>query len=203
VNEEQSIGRVVKDIPGDVQWVIVADNGSTDGTARAAREQGARVVAEPRRGYGFACLAGIATLPAEAEIVVFMDGDYSDYPADLRDLVSAMVEHQADLVIGSRVLGERKKVADSTAAIRQLAIDATDSPAVWIFLYDLGPFRAIRADALRRLNMQTAPGWAVEMQAKALQHQMKVVEVPFVIASGSESRSFGNHLGLVKAERDL
>lgn len=180
MNEDQSIGRVIKDIPCNVQWVIVADNGSTDDTARAAREQGAQVVSEPRRGYGYACLAGIANLPAGAEIVVFMDGDYSDYPGELSDLVSAMVTHQADLVIGSRVLGrcERGSLTPqqrfgnwlSTRLIRLM----------YGFSYtDLGPFRAIRADALKRLDMQDPTyGWTVEMQVKALQKRMKVVEVP-------------------------
>lgn len=180
MNEEQSIGRVVKDIPGDVQWVIVADNGSTDGTARAAREQGARVVSEPRRGYGYACLAGIANLPAGAEIVVFMDGDYSDYPAELSDLVSAMVECQADLVIGSRVLGERGKGSLTPQQRFGNWLSTRLIRLLYGFSYtDLGPFRAIRVQALRRLNMQDCTyGWTVEMQVKALQHRMKVVEVP-------------------------
>jgi glycosyltransferase involved in cell wall biosynthesis len=180
VNEEQSIGRVVKDIPSDVEWVIVADNGSTDGTARAAREQGARVVSEPRLGYGYACLAGIANLPVGAEIVVFMDGDYSDYPAELHDLVSAMVEHQADLVVGSRVLGQREK---GSLTLQQRFGNWLSTRLIRLlygFSYtDLGPFRAIRADALRRLNMQDRTyGWTVEMQVKVLQHRMNVVEVP-------------------------
>jgi glycosyltransferase involved in cell wall biosynthesis len=180
VNEEQSIGKVLRDIPSHVQWVIVADNGSTDGTARAAREQGAQVVSEPRRGYGCACLRGIANLPAGAEIVVFMDGDYSDYPAELNDLVSAMVEHQADLVIGSRVLGKREK---GSLTVQQ-RFGNWLSTRIIRFLYgfsytDLGPFRAIRTEALQRLKMQDLTyGWTVEMQVKALQYRMKVVEVP-------------------------
>ena len=155
MNEEQSIGRVVKDIPSDVQWVIVADNGSTDDTARAAREQGAQVVSEPRRGYGYACLAGIAKLPAGAEIVVFMDGDYSDYPAELSDLVSAMVECQADLVVGSRVLGESEK--GSLTPLQRFGnwLSTRLIRLLYGFSYtDLGPFRAIRVDALRRLSME-------------------------------------------------
>ena len=180
VNEEQSIGRVVKDIPKDVRWVIVVDNGSTDGTASAAREQGAQVLSEPRRGYGYACLAGIANLPAGAEVVVFMDGDYSDYPAELHDLLSEMNEHQADLVVGSRVLGEREK---GSLTLQQRFGNWLSTRLIHLlygFSYtDLGPFRAIRADALRRLNMQDCTyGWTVEMQIKALQHRMKVVEIP-------------------------
>jgi len=202
VNEEQSIGQVVKDIPGEVQWVIVADNGSTDATARVARERGARVVAEPRRGYGYACLAGIANLPAGAEIVVFMDGDYSDYPADLSDLVSAMVEHQADLVIGSRVLGERERGAVTPQQRFGNWLSTRLIRLLYGFAYtDLGPFRAIRADALRRLNMQDRTyGWTVEMQVKALQHRMKVVEVPVRYRKRiGKSKVSGTISGSVKA----
>jgi glycosyltransferase involved in cell wall biosynthesis len=202
VNEEQSIGQVVKDIPGEVQWVIVADNGSTDATARAARERGARVIAEPRRGYGYACLAGIANLPAGAEIVVFLDGDYSDYPADLGDLVSAMVEHQADLVIGSRVLGEREKGSVTPQQRFGNWLSTRLIRLLYGFAYtDLGPFRAIRVDALRRLNMQDRTyGWTVEMQMKALQHRMKVVEVPVRYRKRiGKSKVSGTISGSVKA----
>jgi len=160
--------------------VIVADNGSTDGTARVARERGAQVISEPRRGYGYACLAGIASLPAEAEIAAFLDADYSDYPAELGDLLSTLVAHRADLVVGSRVLGHREKGSLtpqqrignwlSTRLIRQL----------YGYAYtDLGPFRAIRVEALRRLGMRDCTyGWTVEMQVKALQQGMKVAEIP-------------------------
>jgi glycosyltransferase involved in cell wall biosynthesis len=202
VNEEQSIGRVVKDIPHDVQWVIVADNGSTDGTARAAREQRAQVVSEPRRGYGYACLAGIANLPVGAEIVVFMDGDYSDYPADLNDLVSAMVEHQADLVIGSRVLGKREKGSLTPQQRFGNWLSTRMIRLLYGFSYtDLGPFRAIRVDALQRLRMQDLTyGWTVEMQVKALQHRMKVVEVPVRYRKRiGKSKVSGTVSGSVKA----
>ena len=202
VNEELSIGKVLRDIPSHVQWVIVADNGSTDGTARAAREQGALVVSEPRRGYGFACLAGIANLPAGAEIVVFMDGDYSDYPAEVTDLVSALVEHQADLVIGSRVLGEREKGSLTPQQRFGNWLSTQMIRVLYGFSYtDLGPFRAIRADALKRLNMQDVTyGWTVEMQVKALQHRMKVVEVPVRYRKRiGKSKVSGTVSGSVKA----
>jgi glycosyltransferase involved in cell wall biosynthesis len=202
VNEERSIGRVIGDIPGYVRWVIVADNGSTDGTARVAREHGAYVVSEPRRGYGYACLAGIASLPAEAEVVAFMDADYSDYPAELSDLLSALVAHRADLVVGSRVLGQREKGSLtpqqrignwlSTRLIRQL----------YGYAYtDLGPFRALRAEALRQLDMQDCTyGWTVEMQVKALQHRMKVVEIPVRYRKRiGKSKVSGTISGSVKA----
>ena len=202
MNEDQSIGRVVKDIPSDVQCVIVADNGSTDDTARAAREQGAQVVSEPRRGYGYACLAGIANLPSGAEIVVFMDGDYSDYPAEVTDLVSALVEHQADLVIGSRVLGEREKGSLTPQQRFGNWLSTQMIRVLYGFSYtDLGPFRAIRTDALQRLNMQDVTyGWTVEMQVKALQHRMKVVEVPVRYRKRiGKSKVSGTVSGSVKA----
>ena len=202
MNEESSIGKVLSDIPSYVQWVIVADNGSTDGTACAAREKGAQVVSEPRRGYGYACLAGIASLPAEAEIVVFMDGDYSDYPAELSELVSAMVEHQADLMIGSRVLGQREKGSLTPQQRFGNWLATRLIRCLYGFSYtDLGPFRAIRADALRRLKMQDPTyGWTVEMQVKALQHRMKVVEIPVRYRKRiGKSKVSGTLSGSVKA----
>jgi glycosyltransferase involved in cell wall biosynthesis len=202
MNEESSIGKVLSDIPSYVQWVIVADNGSTDGTACAAREKGAQVVSEPRRGYGYACLAGIASLPAEAEIVVFMDGDYSDYPAELSELVSAMVEHQADLMIGSRVLGQREKGSLTPQQRFGNWLATRLIRCLCGFSYtDLGPFRAIRADALRRLKMQDPTyGWTVEMQVKALQHRMKVVEIPVRYRKRiGKSKVSGTLSGSVKA----
>lgn len=181
LNEERSIRRVLDEIPEDlVQWVIVADNGSSDKTAEVARAGGAIVVSAPARGYGNACLAGLASLPAQAEVVAFMDADYSDYPGELRELLSAMQQRQADLVVGSRVLGHCEKGALtpqqrfgnwlSTRLIRWLCG----------FSYtDLGPFRAIRAEALKQLHMQDRSfGWTVEMQVKAVQRGLRIVEVP-------------------------
>jgi glycosyltransferase involved in cell wall biosynthesis len=202
VNEEQSIGRVLKEIPNAVHCVIVADNGSTDGTARVAREQGAQVVSEPRRGYGYACLAGIARLPVDAEIVVFMDGDYSDYPEELNNLVSAMVELEADLVVGSRVLGQRE--AGSLTPQQRFGnwLSTRLIRLLYGFTYtDLGPFRAIRAEALQRLNMQDRTyGWTVEMQVKALQHGMKIAEIPVRYRKRiGQSKVSGTLSGSIKA----
>jgi glycosyltransferase involved in cell wall biosynthesis len=202
VNEEQSIGLVVKEIPSEVRWVIVADNGSTDGTPMVARAQGAQVVSEPRRGYGYACLAAIANLPAAAEIVVFMDGDYSDYPSEVVDLVSAMLEHQADLVIGSRVLGEREKGSLTPQQRFGNWLSTRLIRALYGFSYtDLGPFRAIRRDSLTKLRMQDRTyGWTVEMQVKALQYRMKVVEVPVRYRKRiGKSKVSGTLSGSVKA----
>ena len=111
LDEEQAIGRVISDIPADlVQQIIVVDNGSIDRTAEVARSLGATVVAEPRRGYGQACLSGLTAL-CQVDIVVFLDGDYSDYPEEIPLLVGPILNGEADLVIGSRVSGERQRGA--------------------------------------------------------------------------------------------
>ena len=202
MNEEQSIGRVIREIPHDVRWVIVVDNGSDDSTALVAREHGAQVVLERRRGYGYACLAGIANLPSEAEVVVFMDGDYSDYPAELSELVSVMVERHADLVVGSRVLGESEKGSLTPQQRFGNWLSTRLIHVLYGFSFtDLGPFRAIRADALRRLNMRDGTyGWTVEMQVKALLHRMKVVEIPVRYRKRiGKSKISGTISGSVKA----
>ena len=141
-------------------------------------------------------------LPADVEIVVFMDGDYSDYPAELNDLVSAMSQHQADLVIGSRVLGEHEK--GSLTPQQRFGNWLATRFIRWLYGFsytDLGPFRAIRAEALRQLRMQDPTyGWTVEMQIKALQHRMKVVEIPVRYRKRiGKSKVSGTLSGSVKA----
>ncbi len=182
LNEQLSIAKVLADIPaGLVQTVIVVDNGSTDDTAAIAAALGAVVVQESRRGYGQACLAGLAALDAAAiDIVVFLDGDYSDYPEQMHSLVTPILEGEADFVVGSRVLGQRE--------VGSLLPQARfgNALATWLIrhLYgvaytDLGPFRAIRYEALRRLGMaDTDFGWTVEMQTKAARERLRVTEVP-------------------------
>ena len=178
-DEEEAIGKVLQAIPDIAQQIIVVDNGSSDGTAEMARRLGAHVVVEPRRGYGQACLAGMAHLDSP-DIVVFLDGDYSDYPEDMSDLVSPLVAGQADVVIGSRVLGQREKGALlpqarfgnwlATFLIRLL---------FGVTFTDLGPFRALRYDALMRLEMQDCNfGWTAEMQVKAARLGLRTAEVP-------------------------
>ena len=179
LDEEEAIGAVVREIPPVVHEVIVVDNGSRDRTPQAARAAGARVVSEPRRGYGHACLAGIAAA-GEADVFVFLDGDHSDYPAQLVDVVAPILEGRADLVIGSRQRGRREAGAHpwhavlGTRACVGLMNLLSGSRAT-----DLGPFRAITAEALQRLDMRDRNyGWTVEMQVKAARQGLRVVEVP-------------------------
>ena len=179
LDEEQAIGKVLRDIPEGASQVVVVDNGSRDRTAEVARGLGAEVVAEPRRGYGQACLTGIAQLD-RPDIVVIIDGDYSDYPEEMSALVAPLLTGEADMVIGSRTLGQREKGALlpqarfgnwlSTLLIRLL---------FGVSFTDLGPFRALRFDALQRLAMQDRDfGWTVEMQVKAARLGLRAVEVP-------------------------
>ncbi len=179
LNEEASIGRVLADVPKWVDDIVVVDNGSTDDTASRAAGAGARVVPETRRGYGQACLTGLAALGA-SDIVVFLDGDYSDYPEEMGALVGPILDERADLVIGSRTLGgaERGSLTPQQRVGNWLACRLIRW--FWGTRYtDLGPFRAIRASALTGLNMADRTyGWTVEMQVKAARQRLSVLEVP-------------------------
>ena len=179
-NEEAAIGKVLEAVPWSlVEQVIVVDNGSTDATAARAVQMGANLVREPRRGYGQACLSGIGVIK-NIEIVVFLDGDYSDYPEEMEALTAPIVQGRADLVIGSRTLGEREKGALLPQARFGNAL--ATRLIHWLFRVkytDLGPFRAIRFETLKRLQMQDRNfGWTVEMQVKAARLGVQVVEVP-------------------------
>lgn len=180
LNEEVAIVAVLRAIPPGIREVIVVDNGSTDGTAGAARNQGATVVLEPRRGYGAACLCGIGALAEDTDIVLFLDGDYSDYPEEMHSLLDPIRAGQADLVIGSRVLGRREKGALLPVAIFGNWLSTRLIKWGWGFTYsDLGPFRAIRYRALLRLGMCDRDfGWTIEMQLKALTMGLRIREVP-------------------------
>jgi len=180
LNEEKAIGKVIDEIPeGLVQDIIVADNGSSDHTQNVAEKHGARVVEEKTKGYGAACLAGIRAI-VNTDIVVFLDGDYSDFPGEMSRLVRPILDGKADFVIGSRVLGE----ADNGALLPQVKYGNNLAVFLIHLLYgykytDMGPFRAIRWDAFTRLNMSdTNFGWNAEMQVKALKHKLHVIEVP-------------------------
>ncbi len=179
-NEAQAISLVLAELPRQlVHEVIVVDNGSTDGTAEVARSAGARVVVEPTPGYGWACLSGLAALSPEVDTVAFMDGDHSDYPEDLPTLLEPIAEGRADLVIGSRTACAQ---AGSLTPHQRFGNRLACALMRWCFgvrFTDLGPFRAIRREALERLQMHDqAFGWTVEMQAKAARARLRVVEVP-------------------------
>lgn len=180
LNEEEALGTVLDEVPrGLYAQIVVVDNGSRDSTAAVARRRGAQVVTEPRRGYGRACLAGLGALDGSTEIVVFMDADGSDVPAEAARLIEPLVGNEADLVIGSRVRGraEAKALRRAQRWGNRLAVSLIR--LFYGFAYtDLGPFRAIRRSSLERLEMRdTNFGWTVEMQVKALQQQLRVREV--------------------------
>ena len=181
-NEQASIGHVLDAIPMEYRNpVIVVDNGSTDATAAIAAKHGAIVIHEPRRGYGSACLAGIAHAKVfSPDVHVFLDGDYSDYPEDLPNLLDALDDQNLDLVIGSRMLG----LAEKGALLPQARFGNWLATQLMAIRYryrftDLGPFRAIRTKALEQLQMaDTNFGWTMEMQVKALRSGLHVGEVP-------------------------
>jgi len=183
LNEEASLPLVLAALPRPpVRRVVVADNGSRDGTARVAREGGAIVVAAERRGYGSACLAGLDHLRRHdpPDVVVFVDADFSDHPDELPRLVAPILAGEADLVIGSRVLGEREPGALLPQARAGNLVACLLIRLLYGHRYtDLGPFRAARWDALERLGMADPNfGWTAEMQVKALRHGLRVAEVP-------------------------
>lgn len=182
LDEERSLPHVLAAIPKDwVTEVIVVDNGSRDRTAEVARAHGATVLSQPERGYGAACLKGIehvATTPCR--VLVILDGDFSDHPEQLPDLVKPILEDRADLVIGSRTLGRAEA---GSLLPQQRAGNWLAGFMIWVFCgrwySDMGPFRAADFAKFRALNMRDRTyGWNVEMQMKALRHRLRVLEVP-------------------------
>lgn len=183
-NEEHAIGEVVQEIPKEiVSEIVVVSNGSTDGTEKVAQAAGATVLHEPIAGYGRACLKGIAYLKQSnpsPDIVVFLDGDRSDYPEEIPILLAPIINEQIDMVIGSRALGKRERgsmmpqqIFGNWLATRLLKLLYS------VHYTDLGPFRAIRFDKLIELNMiDKNYGWTVEMQLKAAKIGLKCMEVP-------------------------
>ena len=205
-NEEGNIGRVVGDIPRDLcPLVIVVDNASTDGTAAVARAAGAIVVAQPRRGYGYACAAGVrAALARGAEIIVFLDGDYSDYPEEMGAVVAPIRAGRADLVLGSRLHPGMMApgALPAQAAFGNRLIAAIMRVRFGVRITDLAPFHAIRADVLRRLALREMTyGWTVEMIVKAARHGDRIVEVPvhYRRRHSGESKVSGNLQASVRA----
>ncbi|MGY8761558.1 MAG: glycosyltransferase family 2 protein, partial [Nitrospinaceae bacterium] len=179
-NEENSIGRVLNDLPKEkLKEIIVVNNASTDNTAEVARINGATVVEERRRGYGAACLKGISVV-SDSDIVVFVDGDYSDYPEELDQLIKPITENRADFVLGSRMI-----YPESREALLPQARYGNKLATFLIYIFfgyrftDLGPFRAIRFDSLKQINMvDTDFGWTVEMQIKAIKNNLRIEEIP-------------------------
>ncbi len=180
-NEERSIELVLRDIPGGlVSETVVVDNGSTDQTAQRARNRGATVVSEPRRGYGRACLTGLEYARKLCpSVVVFLDADYSDFPSEMSALLDKL-DDENDLVIGSRVLGNREPGALLPQARWGNWLAVTLIQLLFKQKYtDLGPFRAVRWNKLQAMEMSDQNfGWTVEMQVKAAIMRMQVAEVP-------------------------
>jgi glycosyltransferase involved in cell wall biosynthesis len=180
LNEEACIAGVVSAIDRSlIDRVLVADNGSSDQTAEVAHKAGAEVVFEPRRGYGSACLKAMAAVP-DADVLVYLDGDGSDDPAEIPVLLEALVDTPADVVIGSRVLGQAEPGSLTPVQRFGNALTCTLVRLLWGVRYtDLGPFRAVTRSALDKLDMADPDfGWTIEMQVKAAQLGMHVVEVP-------------------------
>ncbi len=181
LNEAAAIGKVIAGLPPVVDEVVVVDNGSSDSTAENARAAGATVLHEARRGYGYACLTGIRYLrQRNADIVVFLDGDYSDFPEELPSLAGPVAGGETDLVIGSRTLGRHEPGALLPQARFGNWLAARLIHAFWSYRFtDLGPFRAVRMQSLLALEMHDGTyGWTVEMQIKAARQRLRCLEVP-------------------------
>ncbi|HIB38593.1 glycosyltransferase family 2 protein [Mesonia sp.] len=182
-NEADSIGLVIQDIPSVVDEVIVVSNNSTDQTEVNARKAGATVLTETRKGYGYACLKGmdyIAAQPEKPDVVVFLDGDYSDYPEQLSAIIQPILQENIDFVIGARVDRLRE---EGSMTFPQIFGNWLATRLMRLFFgakfTDLGPFRAIKYEKLLALNMEDKTyGWTVEMQLKAIKQKLSYVEVP-------------------------
>lgn len=182
-NEADSIGLVIQDIPDLVEEVIVVSNNSTDQTEENARKAGASVLTETRKGYGYACLKGMHYVAAQAEkpdIIVFLDGDYSDYPEQLSAIIQPILQENIDFVIGARVDRLRE---EGSMTFPQIFGNWLATRLMRLFFgarfTDLGPFRAIKYEKLLALKMEDKTyGWTVEMQLKAIKQKLSYVEVP-------------------------
>ncbi|GAA0711709.1 glycosyltransferase family 2 protein [Aquimarina litoralis] len=182
-NEEDSIGHVISEIPEVVSEIIVVSNNSTDNTEAVAKKAGATVLREERMGYGYACLKGLSHIASQKtapEIIVFLDGDYSDYPEELLKIIDPIVHQDIDMVIGAR---DKKLRESGSMTIPQIFGNWLATSLMRLFFgakfTDLGPFRAIKYDKLLELNMQDKTyGWTVEMQLKAIKKQFSYTEVP-------------------------
>ena len=198
-NEENAIAKVIQDIPPIVDQIIVVNNNSTDNTYNVAKTAGATVINELKRGYGYACLSGmnyISSQETKPDIIVFLDGDYSDYPQQLSQLIAPIIEKDIDLVVGARVKALREKGAMTypqkfgnwlATFLMKLFFGARFT--------DLGPFRAIKYHKLLALHMEDKTyGWTVEMQLKAVKQKYSYVEVPM---------NYRNRIGVSKVSGTL
>jgi len=181
-NEEASIGKVIQDIPSEVDEIIVVSNRSTDKTEEVARKNKATVLSEPRRGYGYACLKGMEYLKSNSlktDIVVFLDGDYSDFPQEMISILNPIIYEDYDFVVGSRSPKYREKGSMTFPQVFGNWLATNLMRMIWNSTFtDLGPFRAISYPALLKLEMEDKTyGWTVEMQLKALKHKLKYTEV--------------------------
>ena len=183
-NEQNAVGLVIDEVPKEwVSEIIVVDNGSTDDTFLQAESRGATTLKEPVRGYGNACLRGmrhIAESPTQPDIVVFLDGDHSDYPEQLIDLVEPIINNGVHMTIGSRALGVKER---GSMTIQQIFGNWLATTLIKLFYKvkytDLGPFRAIRYDSLMTIDMQDRTyGWTVEMQLKIARLNLRTLDVP-------------------------
>lgn len=179
-DEALALPRVLPFLPPWLEEVVVVDNGSRDATAEIARAHGARVVAEPRRGYGSACLAGIAALSPQVDTVLFMDADAADRPEEMALLLAPIAAGEAEMVIGSRTQGAAERGALTPQQRFGNALACALMRGIWGGRFtDLGPYRAITRGALARLGMEDRSwGWTVEMQVRALRHGLRAAEVP-------------------------
>ena len=181
-NEADAIAKVIRDVPKSVKEIIVVDNASSDATSKVAKEAGATVLFEPKKGYGYACLKGLHYLEQQnkTDIVVFLDGDYSDFPEELEKLVAPIIDENMDFVVGSRT---HKLRAQGAMQPQQIFGNWLATRLMKLFFKskftDLGPFRAIKYSVLKTLKMEDKTyGWTVEMQLKILKKKYKYAEIP-------------------------
>lgn len=198
-NEADAITKVIHDIPDSVAEIIVVDNASTDSTSKNAKNAGATVLFEPKKGYGHACLKGIDYIENQketTEIVVFLDGDYSDYPEELEKLVAPIIDNNVDFVLGTRARALREKGAMQPQQIFGNWLATTLMTLFFKSKFtDLGPFRAIKYPVLKALMMEDKTyGWTVEMQLKILKKEFTYLEVPV---------NYRNRIGISKVSGTL
>ncbi|MEN8262051.1 MAG: glycosyltransferase family 2 protein [Nitrospirota bacterium] len=202
LNEEKTLPLVMKDISRDlVDEVVVIDNGSKDRTPSLAREEGATLLFEARRGYGYPCLKGIDYLKTKKpDIVAFVDGNYSDHPDEIKKIVGPIVKEDYDLVCGSRVMGRAEEGALRFPVLFGNLLATVLIRLCYGFKYtDVGPFRAIKFERLLELDMNDNLGWTIEMQVKAVKKKFKITEVPVSYREGTGKSKFtGNITGILK-----